>query len=437
MKGSQFCLACLATVLIASSSGNADIIGLPQQQFSVDTNKRPIKKAIELLKTGTIEEAKAWLANQFATSPNQPHSDIICAQILKTLGRDREARQVLNSLAAREPNRFDIRLVFCEMAIADSRWFDGLIHAVAAENAPPPRNWDAERIGQFRHSLSLMKAACCEGCNDWNTAKQIYVAAAAVDDANADIFGAIGRCEFWLQNYSEARKQFLVAFSKDKTLDVADHVMARLFAAAGQPQQAAQYYLAAIQDADITGQIRARQAFAEWLLHNNHPQDIATVLARPFENLMLDQQRRLTLAKGDRMQRKFDSATKTLSSLHQEYPTDFQIGNQFALVLIESPKEALRSRALQIAETNVRNHSDFSEASSTLGWIQFKLGDIESAKKNMSRGMSTGVVSRDTAWQMAQLHKHVGNTTAAAELTRASKSAKGPFFAGPFFAGSE
>lgn len=66
-------------------------------------------------------------------------------------------------------------------------------------------------------------------------------------------------------------------------------------------------------------------------------------------------------------------------------------------------------RALQIESANVRNNPRLAEAWAKLGWLQFRSGDLTSAKQDLDQVTSGGTISRDTAWQVAQAHQRPGN----------------------------
>lgn len=177
-----------------------------------------------------------------------------------------------------------------------------------------------------------------------------------------------------------------------------------------------------------SGRGRAQLSFAQWLLQNNKPNQIRELLTTRFDDSQMETDRQFLLGMAARMLRDFDQSQEIFTALHQQAASSFPISNQLALVLIKSRDESLRSRALQIAEANVRNHSNRSEAWSTLGWIQFRLGDAASALENLSRAASAGVISRDTAWQLAQVHLHNGNKSDAEKLLVAARESSGPFF---------
>lgn len=161
---------------------------------------------------------------------------------------------------------------------------------------------------------------------------------------------------------------------------------------------------------------------------HNRPQETESLLKEPLLDASQEQERQYLSALVARMQQRFPEAQELLSKLHQESPAEFSISNQLALVLIESSQETARGRALQIAESNVRNHQQQAEAWSTLGWIQLRLGDIAAAQKSLALATRSGQVSRDTAHFVAELQETAGDTIAALEFRDAAAKAKGPSF---------
>ena len=388
---------------------------------------KSLQPAVSLLKNGKLEEARTWLKQHCAGRKNELHPDLLLVGMLTRMGRVGEARTVLESLAVKEPDRVDVRMSFCQIAIRDKRWFDGLQHSEAARSAVYPKSWTEKHIASVKSELQRLRARCCEGRGDWKSAKALYEPIAKQEDSPVEVLAALGRCEFELKNITAATEWYRKAWQRDRKQDSPPLALAVLFDASGQHKLAEEHFRKAVSAQDADGRPRAKIAFARWLLWNNRPAEIPNLLSTS-QTRDVQQDCELLLGMAARMQRRFDDARTILSRLHKKHPNVFSISNQLALVLIESENEALRSRALQIAEANARNFQQLHEAWSTLGWIQFSLGDLASARQNLSRGLSGGVVSRDTAWQLAQVYRELGNTAEADKLIAAAERSQGPFF---------
>lgn len=432
MKQHHLTLLLGTLVLLGNNlQATADIIGASKPPTRELSNR--LDEARRLLRSGDLAETQTFLKKYFETAQNQPHPDILLARLLNELNRPADAGRVLEALAAAHPNRLDLRLVFGELAIRQSRWFEAWIHLVAAEQAEPPANWTEEHAAAVRRDVLASKAQCCEGREDWATAGDLYselIATGTTDDKTkyASLLAALGRCRFHQDRIKEATRHFAAAWRADPSRDVCELALATLCHAAERKQDAEEFFRLAVRHDDDSGRARAELSFAQWLLWNNQPDEIPRVLRTEQHDPGMVRERELLLAMSDRMQQQYVAAQERLAALHQANPASFPISNQLALVMIESSDEGLRSRALQIAEANARNHSQLSESWATLGWIQFRLGDLASARQNLSRGMSGRVISRDTAWHLAQIHQHLGNPAEARELSSAALTSQGPFF---------
>lgn len=417
----------LAASIFFSKAGVADVIRVGPPAA---TNEEILTAAVKLLRNGQFEKSRLHLAQNFKDAVDKPHPDILLAQLLNELGNGPRARNVLEQLAVTEPNRFDVYFVFCEMAIREQRWLDGWMHALAADSADMPQNWSEQHQTVMKRDLILLKAACCEGRGDWKTARQMFESLIQ-DEAETpvNVLVGLGRAEFHLQDVESARQHFDEAFRRDNRIEHADLSLALLFDATGKKEEAEKYFQKAVAGPPMAGQGRSRIAFARWLIFQNRAEETTASLSQPIADDGLESERLYLQAMSARMSRQFEEARNILSGLHQQDPANFTVSNQLALILIEHDNEGLRGRALQIAESNVRNHAKSAEAWSTLGWIQFRLGDVASARESLSRGMSGGIVSRDTACYMAHLEQRLGNAEKAKNLVNAVRNSAGPLFA--------
>lgn len=409
----------------------ADVIGA-QQPAKADTSDR-FREAQRILQTAGVDEARTFLKKHFQTAQDQPHYDILLARLLNGTNQPLEARRVLEELAQRHKDRLDVRFVFAERAVRQNRWFEGWIHLTAADQARIPEHWTTEYINRVRRDLVSLKAQCCEGRSDWATARNLYSELVQSDDdqnkqRSIQWLTGLGRCEFHLDRLDNAAEQFAASFQTDSDLDVPDLVLAVLCDANARHDEARKYFQRAIRHGDDAGRGRAELAYARWLLWNNEPESVSKVLRTQHTNSALQRESTTLLAMSYRMQQQFEEARQCLTPMYQSEPDSFSVSNQLALVMIETTDEALRSRAMQIAEANARNHSQLAEAWATLGWIQFRLGDLASARRNLSRAMSGGRVSRDTAWHLAQVHQRLGHEKEAVNLINAARTSRGPLF---------
>ncbi len=414
----------MAMILSLAAVASADII-----QKAKSNPNNPLGPAIKLITSGKVDEAGLWLKKHVETAKDQPHHEIILSTLLRDQGKRRESLEILDALAASKPDRMDVRITFAEIAISESRWFEATIHLEAAEKAKPANNWTPKYTAAARRNVMILRATCYEARGRWAEAKKIYasiVQQAVPEPANLI---RLARSCLELKEVEHATKLFARAHALDQSQPPPNLAIATHYARSGAVKEAEHFFRKAVSPTtQTTDRSRSQLAFGQWLIRHNRADEVESILPKPLDTEDGEKGRSLLLAMAARMQGRTDVALRLLSKLHQAESTNFLISNQLALVLIESDNEGYRARAQQIAESNARNHPGMIDAWSTLGWVQFRLGDVASARQNLTRATAAGVISRDTAWHLAKVHEHSGNKAEAERFLAAVHQSKGPFF---------
>lgn len=429
-------LACALSVVSAVCFG--DLISVGGKAIEPDS-RAAIQKFIE---RGDLEAAKRKLAEVFGAQANVPHPHLILAQLLFERGNGMAAKQVLEKLAADEPNRFDVRFAFVQLAVNEQRWFEALLHVEAIDAAKMPENWDAAKRNTALIELSQLQGKCFEARGQWIKAEQAYsktLAGELPEESQLVLrkqaLEALARVKFHQEDIKSSY-QYLVELR-----DVAPEsfppevVLAALFDSDSKSEEAHGWFEKGFQKHPDLVAI----PYARWLIVNNKPKLAEPVLKHKVDESLFgedgeetnqgyEHERQFLLGQAARMRGDFERAQEILSDLHQSQPTAFLVGNALALSLIEDSDETKRARALQIAETNLRQNQSLSEAWSTLGWVQFKLGDVVRAKESLGVAARAGQITRDTAYFLSELHNELNEFERANELRQAAYSASGAFF---------
>jgi tetratricopeptide (TPR) repeat protein len=399
----------------------------------------PAKKAIEAaqksIRDRDLASARESLKS-LENDPNVAHPEILLAELLAEAGFAADGRNTLEEFSGKEPERVDLYLVFSEIALKQQRWFDGWNLASFGLRAPMPEHWSAAFKKQIRDRLLLVQAICCEGRKDWTGAKKIYATIEQSPKNEIDVLAGLGRTNFHLGDTAEA----VSSFQKIKELKPQSEppylLMAQLYGQAGKAKEAEEAYKEAYKNAEGDDKVGVRLAFARWLILRNEIKTTSELLTEPINDSPENERERQYLqALVARMQGKYADAQAILSALHRQNPATFAISNQLALVLCESTDESLRARALQIAESNVRNQSQSSEAWATLGWVKFQLGDLKSAEASLANASQLGPLNRDGLYYVLQLKRAAGDANAVLILEKALAEAQGPDYFSNYNAG--
>ena len=398
--------------------------------------KSPTVQAIEAAQASIAKrdlKAARESLQVLATDPNVAHPEIVLAELLTAAGFAADGRTILEELGGKEPQRVDVYLAFCELAVREQRWFDGWNLADNSERGSVPEHWSPAFRQQMRDHLRMLKAACCEGRKDWKGAQEIYLPLSQTTKSAGDALAGLARTSFHQGNTEDALRHFEALKKLHPEADPPHLLLAQLYDLTGKPKEAEAAYRQALQSATGADAVRVRLSFARWLIFNNRPEPTAPLLAEAIpdspENEM---ERQFLQALVARMEGRLADAQKILSPLHQQNPNSFVIGNQLALALCHSTDESLRARSLQIAETNTRNLPKSAEAWATLGWIQLQLGDRTMAEKSLANAAQLGPMSRDTLYYLWQFKRATDDAEATKLLEKAFREAKGPnYFAPP------
>lgn len=389
-----------------------------------------IKSIRELVRQGKIESARSQLELYFAANKNLAHPEILLAHLMLSVNQGRQARQVLERVSVQHPKRLDVVFAFCQLALSERRWFEAYLLSSKWDDAGPPEYWEPIHTAKVRTQLRTLHGVCCERRLAWDEAKEVYQSALASklsSEAEAQHLAGLARSEFHLGNIDSSLDHFNQLRAIKPESESGELSIARLFESTEDAANAKLYFSRAIQTGDVQQQEVARLAYTRWLIWSNRPGDAADVLGEVASDKQ-NSERQYLSALTMRMKQDFDGARDILSTLHQAEPTSVPISNQLALVLIENTDEAIRARALQIAQTNARNQPKLQEVWATLGWVQFRLGDIASAEKSLMNSMKNGVAQRDAAYFLSQVKAKLGQNDVAEQLAAASRKAKGPTF---------
>lgn len=436
----RFFLRCLLTgAIVATTPGNPLLAEIVQQIGGLDSvgldseTDQPSAAAVPILvdakkavQNRDLEKARQILEG--LPPSDRPHSETLLARLCLDAGMRVQARQVLERFATEPTAQYETHLLFAEIAAQESRWYDAVTHVDAAKLHQPPSSWSDHRLKKAQLTLFALQGIAEEGRKNWALANTAYKSALAIDTKYAPALAGLGRSSYQLGDRPAAHACFASLKALQPELESPELSLAKLARQNGDVAYAEKCFRIACRSKMVRDRCTATLAYVDWLLSTNRHDDAKRALMASDVDPSMQTQWQFASALVARMEGDLPAAKRLLSELHQQDSANFAYGNQLALVLIEDRDEANRARALQIAEANCRNHSQQPEAWSTLGWVQYQLGDLASAEKNLANAMQNGVISRDTAWYMSKVKRKLNQPGIADQLREASANAKGPKF---------
>ena len=397
-----------------------DSLSVPDEQIT-----GPMKKAIAELKAGRIDACLELLREGRKTSPGSSPAELTLARLLFSGGRPAEGRRYLEKVAVQEPDNPDVLATFADLARQERRWTDAWILYEKTLALPEPKVWSDKQRKLFRGNVLSRMTHVAENRADWPSAERVCRQWLALDEKAAGAHLALGRALFFLDQTDAAMQELRQARKLDEKLPPAELTIGLLWDRKQNPEEAERWIKAAIDKEPKHA--ASRLEYVTWLLGRRRVDQAREQLDSVSDAGPLAD--RLTFLKGliARHHEDYTLAEQCFSELHRNSPADFVIGNQLALTLVEQPDEGKRSRALQIAQSNAQRFPRLAEALSTLGWVQFRLGNPQEAEKALRAATSSGHMSPDTAYFLAQAAAGSGNMEDARRLLKVALDATGLF----------
>jgi len=416
----------LLILLAFAPATRADLITL---SGSADyTPSASIEDAKVALRNGKLAECRAFLATHCQQHADSPNPEILLASLLLEAKQKTLANRVLTELLRNPEVAFEAHFALSRFAVLEQRWADAWAHCRIAEIEARPTTWSQAYMESVDQSLHRHKAEIAFARRDWDVALPLLqqILKGATDDVT--IHRKIAIVLFEQGNIEQARNAFQHAAQLDGTDETPYQIrLARLHIAEGDDVQAEECFKQSISQLSshpMTGKIE----YAEWLISKNRPAEAEELLLPIRDHERFQAKRDTLLGMAHRMQNDFDAAERVFTRLHQSNTNSLSIGNQLALVLIESPDEGKRARALQIASSNFRRIKNESTVS-TLAWIQYRLGDISRARELFVRLAKSSQLSPDSAFYFSEILRSSGQTREAEQLAELARNASGPRFA--------
>ena len=107
-------------------------------------------------------------------------------------------------------------------------------------------------------------------------------------------------------------------------------------------------------------------------------------------------------------------------------PSNGDVINQLALLLVEQPDQGKRDRALAFAGMSSQLNNQNADAQITLAWTLYQLGRVADAEQALRSGLSLGNPSPDSSYLVAKILMDQNKTEPAKQLLKAALETESP-----------
>ncbi len=369
--------------------------------------------ALELLKKA---------ANQHA---DLPPAQIVMAQLFSQANQGNAVRVSLEQAVVEAPDDPESYVIMGDIAMAQGRVTEaGLLYDYAETLLANFTKSERRKAILDARNLSGL-AAVAEARGKWELAEERLRAWKELQPENVVCLQRLARARFQQKSPGDALKLLREAAALDENVLTPEAQLGRFYHEFGDQKNAQIWIDNAIKIAP--NNLRTRLVAAQWHLETNQLQAAAREAAAATKLDPKSLEANLFRGVVALFLKDYEMAENHFQQALLQSPNNFAASNNLALALIEQDDEQKRRLALEYATVNARQNPRATEALSTYGWVQYKLGNIDEADRVLQAAAGTGALSPDTAYYLAVVSAEKGRRDQAVQLLNAALNTTQPF----------
>ena len=428
--------AAVALAMVAWA-GDAHAQGITTQMLIGDAvntdslkNYTDVDQAIKYFINRDVLAARQFLEAAKKKDPTLPPVDLLLAKMYFLGGNAQAGRASLEKTAGETPDDPEPFLILADQALqqgrtveADALYERGMALTSKFNGAP-------KRKRNFEIRARAGRASVAQRRRDWATAANDLQDLLKIDPENAVAHYRLGQTLFMQNQYEKGYDQFKEARAKDKNLpdpDVATAQMYDQIKVADKAAKSQKFFDRAM--ANSKTDPATVTAYAQWLIKMGTPETLAKA-----EGLLAEARKanpgnlNLLILSGvaARMGKKMKPAEDYFVEALGISPSNGDVINQLALLLVEQPDQGKRDRALAFAGMSSQLNNQNADAQITLAWTLYQLGRVADAEQALRSGLSLGNPSPDSSYLVAKILMDQNKTEPAKQLLKAALETESP-----------
>ncbi len=397
-----------------------DTPATPEQQ-----NIPEVTRAVERFQQRDFSGALDLLKKAASENPDLPPAQIVMAQLFSQANQGNAVRVSLEQAVTEAPDDPEAYVIMGDIAMGQGRVTEAslLYDKAAALLEDFTKSTRRKEILEARNLSGL--AAVAEARGKWDLAEERLKAWQALQPENAVCLQRLARARFQQKSPGDALKLLREAAALDENVLTPEAQLARFYHEFGDQKNARIWMDNAIKIAPKD--LRTRLVAAQWYLETGQLDEASQEAEAAVKLDPKSLEAMLFRGVVALFQKDYETAENYFQRAHLQSPGNFAASNNLALALIEQDDEQKRRRALEYATANARQNPRATEALSTYGWVQYKLGNIDEADRVLQAAAGTGSLSPDTAYYLAVVAAQQGRKEQAIQLLNAALNTTQPF----------
>lgn len=385
------------------------------------------KDAMARFNERDYEAASKLLKEAAKKNPDLPPPQVTMAQWFSLINMPVGVRNSLEQAVIEAPTDPEPYVRMGNLALGDRRFTEAECVYQKADGLMAKFDKSAKRKDMLRPQILGGLAAVAEAREDWAGAKSQLEAWLKFDPKSALALQRLARCLFQQKDPTGAIEKLKEAKRIEAKVLTPEATLALLYEQAKDRENAKKWMSAALKQAPKD--LETRLAASLWALETGQ---LAEAQTQAEEALKIDPNsleamiRRSAIAM---FQKDYLAAERISEQAHLLSPRNPAATNNLALALVEQKESAKKRRALEYAESNVKQYQNDSEVAATYGWVLYNQGAsrLEEADKVLQLVVTSGQFSPDSAYYAAKVAADRNRSEEAKRLLEAALKSTAPF----------
>lgn len=393
-----------------------------------DPQPPQVKEAIELFKAQRWEDAYAKLKEAKAEKADLAAPGLMMADLFRQANNAGMMRLYIERAIVDDPNEVSAMMALANIDLQNRMTIEAEMLYERAEKALPAYVAPEDRKKLILASIHGNLAGIAGSRKKWDEAQKRLEAWLQLDPKNVNALQRLANVLFQKGDARAAKDRLVEAEEADpKVLNHAAQ-LAMLYERDGNREKATQWMNYALQLK--SDDLNTRLVAANWALNTDQTaiakrEADAALKLDPTSAQAVMLSGIVALIQGD-----YAGAESFFQKAHAMSPASFAATNNLALALCEQDDATKRRRALEYAQSNVRQTqrtNNAPEAASTLGWVLYKMDRKNEALQSLQQSVQAGNRRPDTLYYLAQVSADLDQKENAGKLLEAALQTKEPF----------
>ncbi len=403
-------------LLVSQTHALDFFVGVPSRVLDGNSQgaTKQLDPAIEAFKAGNKE---AFL-REYENATKQislPASEVFLSRLLLEAGKAQDALATLEAYLSTKPDDPEAYIALGYLASQNGRWTDAWLQLQQAQRLIDEGKLPTARAEQVVPGLLELRAEMAEKRKQWSTAEELFLQLQKLVPEKGFPSWRAGRVKILAGQLAEGVTMMEAARAKDTQLPCAKLTVALVLAeqtdwrnSSKNAQQIERWFQDSLRldrnNAD------AWREYLRWLLLQDRSEEALKYIAKIPQPTLADRSIKLLHAVSYRFAGDYSLAESILEELLTKNPSDLEVADQLALVLIESAVEDKRARARRLADDNLKSNQNVEAIVATAGWIRLKQGALAEADQILTQLAARGPISPQSAYYVGKLLEKSGKT---------------------------